>query len=85
MRSEWEEVMKPAIRRRIRLVAAERKLSDDQIAKAMTLKHEPFLEFAERHMLSLDWLLCGDLKGLLRMKRWQAGIMRHPAHRERRR
>jgi hypothetical protein len=71
-RSEWNAI-KPAIRQRIRLIAAERKLSDDQIANALTCKDEPLLQFAERHTLSLDWLICGDLKGLLRMKRWQSG------------
>jgi hypothetical protein len=32
----------------------------------MTLKDNHILAFCERHELSLDWLLCGDLKGLRR-------------------
>lgn len=28
-----------------------------------------FLAFCEKHNVSTDWLLCGDLKGLQRMKR----------------
>jgi hypothetical protein len=71
-RSEWEAI-KPAIRKRICLIATERELSDDQIAKALTCKDKPLLQFADRHNLSLDWLICGDLKGLLRMKRGQRG------------
>jgi hypothetical protein len=27
------------------------------------------MKFAERHHISADWLLCGDLKGLLRTVR----------------
>ena len=76
MRSEWG-AMKPAIRLRIQLIiAAERKLSIDQIANALTCKDEPLLQFAKDHKLSLDWLICGDLEGLLRMKR---GLIGGPA------
>jgi hypothetical protein len=72
MRSEWEAT-KPAIRQRIQLFAAERKLSVDQIATALTCKDKPLLQFAKDHKLSLDWLLCGDLEGLRRMARGQMG------------
>jgi hypothetical protein len=30
------------------------------------------LAFAEKHKISLDWLLCGDLKGLQRMMQAKA-------------
>jgi hypothetical protein len=66
----WAE-MKPAIRQRIRLIANERRLSNDQIAKALTCKDDALLQFADDHKISLDWLICGDLAGLQRMKRWQ--------------
>jgi hypothetical protein len=47
----WAE-MKPAIRQRIRLIASERNLLNNQIANALTCKDEPLLQFADRHSLS---------------------------------
>ena len=73
--AEWK-TLKPAIRQRIRLIANERKLTVDQIAKALTCKDNHLLQFAECHTLSLDWLICGDLRGLQRMLRWQRGVER---------
>jgi hypothetical protein len=29
------------------------------------------LEFADKHAISLDWLVCGDLRGLLKKVRAQ--------------
>jgi hypothetical protein len=69
-RTEWDAI-KSRISQRIRLIANERGLSNDQFAKTMTCKDDDLLRFAEDHDLSLDWLICGDLKGLLRMKRRQ--------------
>jgi hypothetical protein len=69
MKSEWE-AMKPAVRKRIHLVAVERQLSADEIASAITCRDDDLLQFAERHALSLDWLICGCLEGRLRMARW---------------
>jgi hypothetical protein len=59
------------IRARIRLIANERNLPKSEIQKVLGLRHEPLMSFAKRHALSLDWLFFGDLKGLLRMARWQ--------------
>jgi hypothetical protein len=70
--AKWIAI-KPGIRQRIRLIANERNLSNNQIAKAITCKDEDLLQFAENHSLSLDWLICGDLKGRLRMARGQMG------------
>src|SRR5438045_2694339 len=54
-----------AIRRRIQLIAQERRLRPAAVAKAMTCGTNNVVEFCERHDVSCDWLVCGDLKGLL--------------------
>jgi hypothetical protein len=56
-----------ATQRRILWLAHERKLPPVDIAKAMTCKLHHLADFIKRHDLSYDWLLYGDLKGLLRM------------------
>ena len=56
-----------AIRRRILWVAHERKLPPSEIERAIRGKDAYLVQFIERHNLSFDWLLLGDLKGLLRM------------------
>ena len=61
-----------AIRRRIALIAAERKLDPAEIKSLMKgrwLPPEDLCQFVKRHRLSFDWLLGGDLKGRLRMAR----------------
>jgi len=55
-----------AIRTRIRLLAAERGLTQSDIHAALTVNTYDIMHFAKRHRVSLDWLICGDLKGLLR-------------------
>jgi hypothetical protein len=61
---------KDAIRTRIRLIAAERRLPESEIKKAMgrLLVHD-VMRFAQKHRVNMDWLLCGDLKGLLETAR----------------
>jgi hypothetical protein len=54
---------------RIDLIAHERGLSESEIAKAKTCTDDALLEFAERHDLSINWLVSGDLQGLKRMVR----------------
>jgi hypothetical protein len=60
-----------AVQRRVRAIAQERNLPPADIAKMMhkriITKHA--LAFCEKHKISLDWLLCGDLAGLQRMTR----------------
>jgi hypothetical protein len=61
---------KDAIRTRIRLIAAERGLPESEIKKVIgRLSTRDVICFMQRHDISADWLLCGDLKGLLRMVR----------------
>ena len=59
------------MRDRIRLLAAERGLPESEIRPVISrLKHEEVMKFAQQHRVSYDWLLCGCLKGGLRMARW---------------
>jgi hypothetical protein len=55
-----------AMRRRIQLIAHERRLQPSEVAKALTCRTFAVVQFAERHRISCDWLIFGDLKGLLR-------------------
>jgi hypothetical protein len=58
-----------AVRRRVRSIAEERKLQPADIAKLMykRVSTPHVVAFCEKHKISLDWLLCGDLQGLQRM------------------
>jgi hypothetical protein len=58
-----------AVRRRVLALAQERNLAPADYAKLM---HERIgtanaVDFWDKCKISLDWLLCGDLKGLQRM------------------
>src|ERR1700686_4117453 len=60
---------KAAIRKRIALIAAERKLDPsetEELMKGRWLRTFHLRQFAKKHHLSVDWLIFGDLKGLLR-------------------
>jgi hypothetical protein len=70
---------KAAIRQRIALIAAERKLDPSEIKSLMKGRWLPsydLCQFAKRHRLSFDWLLGGDLKGRLRMARRDPSLPR---------
>jgi hypothetical protein len=58
-----------AIRRRVRAIAHDRNLQPADIAKLMHKRiiTAHAMAFCEKHKISMDWLLCGDLKGLQRM------------------
>jgi hypothetical protein len=56
-----------AMRARLRLIAHERNLPKDEIKKVMGLKHLELIHFVQRHQLSWEWLLEGDLRGLRKM------------------
>jgi hypothetical protein len=54
-----------AIRQRIALVAAERKLDPSETKALMTgrrIPMQPLSQFLKKHNLSYDWVLAGDLK-----------------------
>ena len=58
---------KDEMRRRIDMIAADCGVPEPEIAKVRgRLKHYDLLCFAEKYRISLDWLICGDLKGLVR-------------------
>jgi hypothetical protein len=61
-----------AIRARIRLIAAERNLPKTEIVFAGRLATGDLLRFAEDHRINLDWLIAGDLTGLLKTVRARA-------------
>jgi hypothetical protein len=72
------------VRRRVALIAAERKLDDSETKVLMkgrwlTVRH--IGEFAEKHHVSVDWLLGGDLKGRLRMAHNEIAMPSEPAAR----
>jgi len=61
-----------AVRKRIALIAAERKLEPSEteaLMKGRWLRTFDLCQFAKKHHLSVDWLIFGDLKGLLRTVR----------------
>jgi hypothetical protein len=65
-----------AIRKRIVLIAAERKL-DHSETKALTsgrrISTYQLCQFVEKHHLSFDWLIAGHIKGRLEMARNEFG------------
>jgi hypothetical protein len=61
-----------AIRKRIAFIAAERKLNASETKALMSgrrISTYGLCQFGEKHRLSFDWLLAGDLKGRLKMAR----------------
>jgi hypothetical protein len=63
-----------AMRRRVLLLAAERNLPPAEYAKLMHKRvlTGPLLAFCKKHNVSIDWLMCGDLKGLQRTAKWKS-------------
>jgi hypothetical protein len=58
---------KDEMRRRIDIIAADYGVPETEVAKVRgRLKHYDLLCFAQKYRISLDWLICGDLKGLVR-------------------
>src|SRR5882757_7127049 len=58
-----------SIRKRVALIAAERKLDPSEtmaMMKGRWLRTFDLCQFAKKYHLSADWLIFGDLKGLLR-------------------
>lgn len=58
---------KDEMRRRIDLIAVDYGVPESEVAKVRgRLKHYDLLCFAQKYRISVDWLICGDLKGLVR-------------------
>jgi hypothetical protein len=56
-----------SVRRRLQWLAYERQIPEKDLPKVKCDPTDELLDFAEKYHVSLDWLLCGDLKGLHRM------------------
>ena len=68
-----------AIRRRMALIAAERKMETSEtnrLMKGRRIATFDLRQFVKKHQVSADWLIFGDLKGRLRMAR---GMTRPPS------
>src|SRR6267142_3913592 len=62
---------RPAMQRRVQALAAERSIPPTDFAKLLykRVSTQAVIDFCEKHKVSCDWLLCGDLQGLRRMTR----------------
>ena len=60
-----------ALRRRVRALAQERNIPPADFAKLMykRINTRDVMAFCEKHKVSYDWLLVGDLQGLRRIPR----------------
>ncbi len=58
-----------AMQRRVKALATERSIPPADYAKLFHKRvlTQPVLDFCKKHKVSMDWLLCRDLKGLQRM------------------
>ena len=68
-RMEERRALYAGIRKRLLLLANERNMAKDDLKRALGLREQDLVDFAIQHRLSLDWLIRGDLKGLLRTVR----------------
>ena len=66
---EERRAWKAAFRARVTLFAEQRQIPKSEMIWIGRIKHEDLIRFAQRYRVSLDWLLCGDLRGLLRTVR----------------
>ena len=57
------------IGRRLQWLAHERQIPEKDLPKVQCDMTDELFDFAEKYHVSLDWLLCGDLKGLREMRR----------------
>jgi hypothetical protein len=71
---EKRRAFNEALCARVRLIAAERNLPDAEIKWIGRLRHHDMMRFVSQHIVSVDWLLCGCLKGRLRMARGLLGM-----------
>ena len=55
-----------AIRSRVELIVEALELPADAVERAMSNPERNLIQFAVRHGQSLDWLLRGDVRGMVR-------------------
>lgn len=60
-----------AMRARLDLLAFERGIARSE-TRAVMKNGKAMIDFSRRHRVSLDWLIRGDLAGLLRTVQWAA-------------
>jgi hypothetical protein len=68
-RLQERRAFKEQLLARLKLVATERGIPDADMKWLGRLYHEDLVVFVQKHGLSWDWVLCGDLKGRLRQAR----------------
>ena len=66
---EKRRAWKTAFRARLTLFAEQRQIPKSEMAWLGRIKHQDLARFAERHGVDYEWMLEGDLRGLLRMTR----------------
>ena len=59
------------IRQRLQWLAHELQLPSKALPKIGRCPSKAEADFVEKHHISFDWFLCGDLRGLQRMMRWR--------------
>jgi hypothetical protein len=64
-----EGSMASNIRRRLAWLAAELQIPQDELPRIDRTLTPELIEFCNERRVSLDWLLRGDLRGLLRIQR----------------
>jgi hypothetical protein len=65
-----------AVRRRVRAIAQERNLEPADYAKLMYMRISTAhaVAFCDKHKISMDWLLYGDLKAFHRQEMQRSGV-----------
>jgi hypothetical protein len=66
---EKRRAWKAAFRARLTLFAEQRQIPKNEMAWLGRMKHQDLVSFAERHRVDYEWMLTGDLRGLLRTVR----------------
>ena len=66
-RREERVKFKQEMRQGIDLIASDYGVPRSEVERVRgRLKHHDVVNFAKKYRISLDWLICGDLKGLVR-------------------
>jgi hypothetical protein len=66
---EERRAWKAAFRARLTLFAEQRQIPKSEMAWLGRLKHHDLVCFARRHRVDIEWMITGNLRGLLRTVR----------------
>jgi len=69
---EERRAWKAAFRARLTLFAEQRQIPKSEMAWLGRIKHEDLVRFAQRRRVDYEWMLTGNLRGLLRTVRRSA-------------